>query len=191
MRFFIPAMISVAFLGTIGFPAESAQAETWNKVDCSGTHLGAPPGIQADCWQSAPDNGGTTSCEFFNYQIALPANANEPHFFAQMRESPNQKCGAKFPHGPEDTMQHETKFINEQAGNWSALQALDASTSIMFFDAKNQKQEGKCFAFAKLGPIRGMAGAGYTMFGYFCKRPGQPLDAAMAASLIQAIQIKS
>lgn len=190
MKSYVLAVITAALLCVFGFAAQPAHAESWSKVDCSGTHLGAPAGIQADCWQAAPDNGGTTSCVFFSYQIALPPNANEPHFFAQLRDSANPRCGVN-PRNPAEAMQHETKFINEQAGNWSAVQALDANTNIMFFDAKNQKQEGKCFAFTKVGPSRGTIGVAYWMFGYFCKRPGQPLDAAAAASLIQAIQIKS
>ena len=190
---FFLALFSTVVLGMIGFMAQPAHAQAWSKVDCAGTNLGAPAGIQFDCWQAGPDNGGAagTSCQFFSYQAALPANVDEPHFFIQLRQAPSPKCGVQLPRGPADTMQHESKFVNEQATNWSAVQALDADTNIMFFDAKNQKQEGKCVAFTKLGPSRGTAGRAHWMFGYFCKRPGQPLDAAAAASMIKGIEVKS
>ena len=193
MRLFLLAVFSTVILGMIGLMAMPAHAQAFSKVDCAGTNLGAPAGIQFDCWQEGPDNGGAvgTSCQFFGYQAAIPANVDEPHFFIQLRQAPSPKCGVQMPHGPADTMQHQTKFVNEQANNWSAVQAIDADTNVMFFDAKNQKQEGKCFAFTKLGPSRGTVGRAYWMFGYFCKRPGQPVDAAVAATTINGIGIKS
>jgi len=193
MRLRSLASVVIMVLGSLWLAAAPADAETWSKVDCAGTHLGAPAGIQADCYQAAPNAGGTASCSILTYQIALPANVDEPHFFGELRQPASPKCSVQLPRGPVEAMQHQSKFVNDEATNWSTMQALDADTNIMFFDAKNQKKEGKCFAFAKLGPsvVGTSGGHAYWLVGYFCKRPGQPLDAAAANALIKAIQIKS
>jgi hypothetical protein len=43
----------------------------------------------------------------------------------------------------------------------------------MFLDARNQKREGKCVSFIKLGPAAGRAGQGhlFRMEGFLCKAP--------------------
>jgi len=50
-----------------------------------------------------------------------------------------------------------------------------------------------CFTFIKLGPMAGHSGKGhlFTMIGFFCKAPGQPLDVTMAAAMVSAIQVKT
>jgi hypothetical protein len=93
---------------------------------------------------------------------------------------------------PEGAMRHVHKFVENEATNWSGLQPIGNDISVMFFDAKNQKRDGKCFTFIKLGPSAGYSGKGhlFSMMGFFCKAPGPPLDAAAAAALVNAIQVK-
>jgi hypothetical protein len=90
-------------------------------------------------------------------------------------------------------MRHVHKFVENEAMHWSAMQAAGDDINLMFFDAKNQKRDGKCFTFIKLGPAAGYSGKGhlFTMIGFFCKAPGQPIDAAAAAALVNAIQVKT
>ena len=41
--------------------------------------------------------------------------------------------------------------------------------------------------------MAGHSGKGhlFTMIGFFCKAPGQPLDVTMAAAMVSAIQVKT
>jgi hypothetical protein len=191
MRLNLTIVFMAVLLAAFGLHAQPAHAQAWTKIDCSGAHLLAPPGVQAECNQGPEDMGGTASCHYFRYSITVPANVREPRFYVQLRQSQNVRCGLAFSASPENTMKRAAKFVEDEATNWSALQALDPDTNVMFFDAKNQKTEGKCFAFTKLGPLVNAAGRAYTMYGFFCKPPGQGLDAASAGALIGGIQVKS
>jgi hypothetical protein len=70
------------------------------------------------------------------------------------------------------------------------MRSESVTTSMwMFFE----KRDGKCFAFIKLGPMAGRAGEGhlFTILGFFCKARGQPLETNAAASMINAVQLKT
>jgi hypothetical protein len=192
MRPGLTTLILTMLLGWMWLAAEPAHAQAWTKIDCAGAHVLVPAGIQADCFQGPENSGGSASCRYFEYSLTYPANPVLPRFYVRLRESQSPKCGLVFPTAPASVMQHAAKFVEDEGTNWSAVQALDADTNVMFFDAKNQKREGKCFTFTRLGPIMGTGGArAYTMFGYFCKPPGQALDASTAAAMIKALQVKS
>jgi hypothetical protein len=185
---------AVIFCATAIGWSGGARADEWTKVDCASAdaRVVPPAGIQADCYKGPEDRGGSQNCAYFRYSASAPGGASEPRFYLQFRAAPNpQRCGLVFPKSPTEVMQHAAKFVEDEATNWSSLQSIDADTQAMFFDAKNQKREGKCFAFTKVGPVMGTSGRAYTLFGYFCKAPGQALDAAAAAAMVKAIQIKS
>ena len=86
-------------------------------------------------------------------------------------------------------MQHVHKFVESEGTNWSGMQAIGNDINVMFFE----KRDGKCFAFIKLGPMAGRAGEGhlFTILGFFCKARGQPLETNAAASMINAVQLKT
>jgi hypothetical protein len=94
---------------------------------------------------------------------------------------------------PTDAMQHVHKFVENGAKNWSAMQAISDDINVMFFDAKNQTRDGKCFTFIKLGPVAGYSGKGhlYSLIGFFCKAPGQALDATAAVAMVNAVRLKT
>ncbi len=166
MRLYVTTLFAAVLLGVLG-RAGPAEAQAWNKIDCGGAHLLPPSGVQADCYQGPEDLGDTQNCHYFRYSLAIPPNAREPRFYVQLRQSQNAKCGLTFRGTPENTMRYAATFVEDQGVNWSAVQALDADTNVMFFDAKNQKTEGKCFAFTEQGPLINAAGRAYTMYGYF------------------------
>jgi hypothetical protein len=184
------AIILAAALLSIG----GAKADEWTKIDCASAdaRVVPPAGLQADCYKGPEDKGGSQSCTYFRYSASAPAGASEPRFYLQFRASPNpQRCGLVFSRSPAELMQHAAKFVEDEATNWSQLQPIDADTQAMFFDAKNQKREGKCFGFTKYGPLMSSTARTYTLYGYFCKAPGQALDAAAAAAMVKGIQVKS
>ena len=172
------------------------QQQDWTKIDCaSEAHLLPPQGMHADCYRGPfkQSQGQVYACRFSAYAFAFSADAPEPHFYARAyypkREGKN--CSAILLDTPTNIMQHVHKFVDSDATNWSAIQSIGQDIQVMFFDAKNQKRDGKCFSFVKLGPVAGRAGEGheFTMMGFFCKAPGQPLDANMAATMINGIRI--
>jgi hypothetical protein len=191
----VRALIALmVFLAAAVLSIGGAKADEWTKIDCASAdaRVVPPAGIQADCYNGPEDKGGSQNCTYFRYSASAPAGANEPRFYLQFRASPNpQRCGLVLSRSPTEVLQHAAKFVEDEATNWSALQSIDADTQAMFFDAKNQKREGKCFGFTKLGPLMSATARTYTLFGYFCKAPGQALDAGAAAAMVKGIQIKS
>jgi hypothetical protein len=171
--------------------------EPFTKVDCGSAdaHLLPPAGLEANCYQGPFDKAqGIYDCRLANVTIGAPPNANQPSFYVRARYP---RIGSKlcatigFPN-PTGAMQHVHRFVESQATNWSALQQVGDDLQLMFFDAKNQTQNGKCFTFTKTGPPAGKTGGGhaYTMIGFFCKAPGQPLDATKAATLVNSLQLR-
>jgi len=176
----------------------SQAQEEWTKIDCASAdaHLLPPASIRANCFQgpfSKPQ--GQYDCRLFNYSIGFIPDATEPRFrvVARYPNKGGKVCAVTpFP-DPVNAMKHIHKFVENEATNWSEMQSAGDGISLMFFDAKDQKRDGKCFTFIKLGPNAGQSGKGhqFTLIGFFCKSPGQPLDTAMAASLVNAIQLKT
>ena len=190
--------LACATLGLALVLAHPAAAdEEWTKIDCAGpdAHLQPPPGINANCFQGPFEMArGQLDCRLSNYSIGYPAEATEPRFYVHLRypKGSGKVCSTvAFPH-PEGAMKHVHKFVETDAKNWSAMQQVGNDVELMFFDAKNQKRDGKCFTFTKTGPQAGKSGMGhlFTMIGFFCKAPGQPLDAAAATALVNAIVVK-
>ncbi len=171
--------------------------EEWTKVDCAGASLVPPAGLNANCFEGpiTQTGGQNYACRVSNVSFGFPPEATEPRFFARARyPRKGGKVCATIPFAnPEEAMRHVHKFVENEAMHWSAMQAVGGDINLMFFDAKNQKRDGKCFTFIKLGPSAGSSGKGhlFTMIGFFCKAPGQPLDAAAAAALVNAIQVKT
>jgi hypothetical protein len=189
-------------LATLGLVAvlpsiAHGQREDWTKLDCATAeaHLLPPPGIRAECFRGPfkQSQGQVYACRFSSYAFGFPADASEPHFYARAYypKKEGKNCSAILLDTPTNIMQHVNKFVDAEATNWSAIQSIGQDIQVMFFDAKNQKRDGKCFSFVKLGPTAGRAAMGhqFTMMGFFCKAPGQPLDANMAATLINGIRI--
>ena len=189
-----PTLLILAF--PLIFPSVAhGQQQDWTKIDCAEAHLLPPQGMHAVCWRGPfkQSQGQVYACRFSEYAFAFQADAPEPHFYARAyypkREGKN--CSAILLDTPTNLMQRVHKFVESNATNWSPIQSIGQDIQVMFFDAKNQKRDGKCFSFIKLGPQAGRAGEGhqFTMMGFFCKAPGQPLDANMAATMVNGIQI--
>lgn len=195
MRLLETMLFAAVLLGVLGLSTAPAPAQAWTKIDCSGGHVLAPAGLPAECYNGPEDTGGAgtaQACRYFKYSVTLPANTGgKPRYWVQLRQSPSAKCGLILSAAPATTIQHVARFVEDEGTNWSAVQALDVNTEAMFFDAKNQKREGRCFGFTKLGPLVSATAHAYTLIGFFCKPPGQALDAAAALAMVNAIQIKS
>jgi len=192
--------IAGAMLGLgLGLPlTPSALADDeWTKIDCNGpdAHLQPPPGIAANCFQGPFEMvRGELDCRLSNYSVGSPPDGAEPRFYVHLRypKRSGKTCATIGFRNPEKAMQHVHTVVESNATNWSAMQTVGDNVQLMFFDAKSQKRDGKCFTFTKTGPPAGKAGMGrlFTMIGFFCKAPGQPLDAAAATALIDAIGVK-
>lgn len=198
-RFFGSAVLGIAVVFAIGCRgAGTAYAqEQWSKIDCSGSSLAPPPGLDAICFEGSFSQvqGQTYACRLSNESFGSPPeDVAQPSFYVRMRFPKRQgKVCATIPFpDPVNAMRHVHKFVESDAMSWSAMQSAGAEIDVMFFDAKDQKRNGKCFTFIKLGPIAGYSGKGhlFTMIGFFCKAPGQPLDAAAAAAMVSAVQVK-
>ena len=174
-------------------PAEAQ--EEWTKLDCATASLQPPPGTKANCFEGPFAKVlGQYDCRLSEDSVGVAADTTDPRFYVRVKypKKAGKVCATiPFPH-PTHAMQHVHKFVESEATNWSEMQAIGSDINVMFFDAKNQKRDGKCFTFIKLGPMAGRAGEGhlFTMIGFFCKAPGQPLDANAAAVMINAVQLK-
>jgi hypothetical protein len=185
-RSWIQWPILAATLGALLTPAGHAQQqqEEWAK-------------IKANCFQGPfkQVRGQTYACRFSNVSFGFLPDATDPRFFvrASYPKRSGKVCATiPFP-DPTNAMQHVHKFVESEGTNWSGMQAIGSDINVMFFDTKNQKRDGKCFTFIKLGPMAGRAGEGhlFTMIGFFCKAPGQPLDTNAAASMINAVKLNT
>ena len=189
--------ILAAILGVLLTHAANAQQqqEEFTKIDCAGATVQPPRGLQANCLQGPFAKVlGQYDCRLSDDAIGSLPDATEPRFYVRVRYPKviSKNCATiPFP-DPIYAMRHVHKFVENEGTNWSAMQPVGNDINVMFFDAKNQKRDGKCFAFIKLGPMAGHAGAGhrFTMRGFFCKAPGQALDTNAAASMINAVQLK-
>jgi len=195
LRILIAAAGVLAISTPVAHPQQ--QPEEWTKVDCANASLLPPAGLKANCFEGpfTQVQGQVYACRLSNDSFGRSAEAAEPSFYVRVKfpKRAGKVCAViPFP-DPGNAMQHMHKFVENQATNWSAMQAAGNDINVMFFDAKNQRREGKCFTFIKLGPVAGYSGKGhlFTMIGFFCKAPGQPLDATMAAALVNAIQVKT
>jgi len=195
----IVSVVVAAFAATALTVCGASADEKWTKIDCAGgdAHLLPPSGMTADCFEGpfSQTQGQNYACRLSNYAFGLPPESQGARFYARVKypRKGGKVCATiPFP-DPEKAMQHVNPFVENQATNWSAMQASGDDIELMFFDAKNQKREGKCFTFTKLGPVAGYSGKGhlFTMIGFFCKAPGQPVDAAAAVATINAIQVKT
>ncbi|HKF72517.1 MAG TPA: hypothetical protein VKB68_12250 [Stellaceae bacterium] len=195
LRYRMVVPLLLALLALLAFASRgSAQEQGWTKVDCAGSdaHLTPPSGVHADCYVGPfqQSMGQVYACRLSRYSFGVPAEAKEPHFYARASypKREGKKCSVILE--PADSLQHVHKFVELEATNWSPTQTV-GDIQLMFFDAKNQKREGKCASFTKLGPAAGRAGQGYLfkIVGFLCKGPGQPLDAAAAAALVNGIRI--
>ena len=154
-------------------------------------------GMQGNCFQGplSKTQGQDYSCRLFNYAIGFPPAGTEPrfHVVAKYPNKGGKVCSVvPFPN-PTNAMQHVHKFVENGAKNWSEMQDIGDDINVMFFDAKNQTRDGKCFTFIKLGPAAGYSGKGhaFSLIGFFCKAPGQPLDAAAAVAMVNAVRLKT
>ena len=194
-RAVLPMLLGLLALLAFASPA-CAQQEGWTKVDCAGSdaHLTPPPGVHADCFQGPLKipMGQVYACKLLNYSFGVPAEATEPRFFARATYPRKGGKGCSVILEQTDTLQHVHKFVEAEATNSSPSQTI-GDVQLMLFDAKNQKREGKCASFIKLGPVAGRAGEGrlFKISGFACKAPGQPLDAAAAAALVNGIHINT
>ena len=176
---------------------QQEQQQEWTKVDCAGSdaHLTPPSGVRADCYVGPfkQSMGQVYACRLSNYSFGVPTEGTEPRFYARATfpKKEGKNCAVILEKTPTDVMQHVHKFVDAQATNWSPMQTVGGDIQLMLFDAKNQKREGKCASFIKLGPAAGKQGYGhlFVMMGFLCKAPGQPLDAGAAAALVNGIRI--
>jgi hypothetical protein len=192
----IVAALAVILLSIGRAPAqEENAAESWTKIDCASATVQPPPGLKANCFQGPFAKVlGQYDCRLSDDSIGVLPDGSDPRFYVRVRypKATSKRCATTPFSNPANAMQHVHKFVENEGTNWSGLQAIGGDINVMFFDAKNQKRDGKCFAFIKLGPMAGFAGQGhrFTMRGFFCKAPGQALDAAAAAAMVNAVQLK-
>jgi hypothetical protein len=171
--------------------------EQSTKIDCAGASLIPPPGFNANCFEGpfTQVGGQSYACRLSNVSFGFKPEGTDPRFHVRARypKKGGKVCATLPFENPEDAMQHVHKLVENDAMHWSAMQAAAPDINVMFFDAKDQKVNGKCFTFIKLGPSAGYSGKGhlFTMIGFFCKAPGQPLDAAAAVALVNAVQLKT
>jgi hypothetical protein len=190
------AGLAIILLAAGRAPAqEEKAAESWTRIDCAAATLQPPPGLKANCFQGPFAKVlGQYDCRISDDAIGFLPDATDPRFYVRVRypKVTSKSCATMpFPN-PTNAMQHVHQFVQSEGTNWSGMQAIGDDINVMFFDAKNQKRDGKCFAFIKLGPMAGRAGEGhrFTMRGFFCKAPGQALDASMAAAMVNSVQLK-
>ncbi len=191
-------LVAAMALGAISlFGGHALAQDAYTRVDCASAdaHLLPPAGLQANCYQGPFEKTqGVYDCRLANVTIGVPPDANAPSFFVRARypSISSKLCATTGFTNPTGAMQHIHKFVESQATNWSALQPVGDDIQVMFFDAKNQTRNGKCFTFTKTGPGAGKTGAGhaYTFIGFFCKAPGQPLDATIASALVNGLQLR-
>ena len=193
-RVVVPALLGL--LALLAFASlASAQEEGWTKLDCASpeAHLTPPSGVRADCYRGPFQQamGQVYACRFSRYAFGVPAEGTEPRFYARATYPKREGKSCAVILEATDNLQHVHKFVEAEATNWSPIQTVGSDIQLMFFDAKNQKREGKCASFIKLGPAAGRAGQGhlFKILGFLCKAPGQPLDAAAAAALVNGIRI--
>ena len=191
----VACLLSLALLAFCAAPApaQTRQEIEWTKIDCAGAHLLPPAGMKAICFDGGFEKAqGEYDCRLNNAAIGAPAEGGEPHFYTRLRypRVGSQRCVTMSLPNAAESLQHFHRFL-AQAANWSDLQSPRADIQLRFFDAKAQARDGRCFSFVKYGPPQ-TRGKGYqfTMVGFFCKPPGQPLDAAMAVAAIDALQMK-
>lgn len=194
-----PLLAAVCAVGLLAAAHAGAQEQSeWKKIDCASedAHLVPPSGVQADCFEGPFSQvTGQYDCRLSNYSFGYPAEGTEPRSYARLRypKKGGKSCATMLFTDPVKAMRHEHKFVESDATHWSQMQSIGSDVQVMFFDAKNQKRDGKCFTFTKYGPPAGRAGQGrsFTMIGFFCKAPGQPLDTAAAAAMVSAIKLKT
>jgi len=192
-RVVVPALLGLMAL--LAFASRApAQEQEWTKIDCasSDAHLTPPSGVRADCYLGPfkQSMGQVYACRFSRYAFGVPAEGTEPRFWARANYPKREGKNCAVIVEPTDNLQHVHKFVEAEATNWSPIQTV-GDIQLMFFDAKNQKREGKCASFLKLGPVAGRAGQGhqFKILGFLCKAPGQPLDATAAAAIVNGIRI--
>ena len=193
----VACLLSLALLAFCAAPApaqrQSLQDVEWNKIECANAHLLPPAGMNVNCFDGSFEKvQGPYDCRLNNAAVGAPAEGGEPHFYARARypRAGSQSCVTMgFPNAAE-ALQHFHRFL-AQAASWSDLQTPRDDIQLRFFDAKTKARDGRCFSFVRYGPPQ-TRGKGYqfTMVGFFCKPPGQPLDAAMAVAAIDALQMK-
>ena len=188
----VPALLGL--LALLAFASRApAQEEGWTKVDCATSHLTPPSGVRADCYVGPfkQSMGQVYACRLSSYAFGVPAEGTEPRFYARGTYPKREGKNCAVIVEATDNLQHLHKFVEAEATNWSPIQTVGSDIQLMFFDAKNQKREGECASFIKLGPVAGRAGQGhqFKILGFLCKAPGQPLDAAAVAALVNGIRI--
>jgi len=191
-RIVVPALLGLLALLALTGRAD-AQEQDWTKIDCATTHLTPPSGVRADCYLGAFKQamGQVYACRLSRYAFGVPAEGTEPRFYARANYPKREGKNCAVIVEASDDLQRFHKFVVAEATNWSPIQTVGNDIQLRFFDAKNQKREGKCASFLKLGPVAGRAGEGhqFKILGFLCKAPGQPLDAAAVAALVNGIRI--
>ena len=191
----VTSIIVLLFCGAYA-PAQTRQAPPqeveFTKIDCAAAHLRPPPGMKANCFDGGFEKAqGNYDCKLNNVSIGSPAEGTEPHFFTRARypRVGTQGCVTMGFPNPAEALQHFHRFLS-QGTNWSDLETPRQDIQLRFFDVKAQPRDGRCFSFIKNGPTQ-TKGKGYqfTLFGFFCKPPGQPVDAAAAITVIDAVEL--
>jgi hypothetical protein len=188
----------IAAFGAVSLFGGLAHAqEQSTKIDCAGASLTPPAGLNANCFEGpfTQVGGQSYACRLSNVSFGFRPEGTDPRFHVRARypRKGGKVCATQPFENPADAMRHVHQFVEKDATNWSTMQAVAPDINVMFFEAKDQKVNGKCFTFIKLGPSAGYSGKGhlFTMIGFFCKAPGQPLDAAAAVALVNAVQLKT
>jgi hypothetical protein len=180
-------LLGLVFLASVSF-TRGARAEEWEKVDCAGSPLQTPPGLNGGCWKGPTGARGTTTCSFMSYSFGGLDGATTPRFHAEYNGTTMRTCDVGKPADPLNAMKRITKFVADNSRNWSALQKGDGDDVFALFDTTEVKRNGKCVGFVKLGPaVR--TGVRYTVVGFICKAPGEALDFAAALSLVRSVKV--
>lgn len=165
----------------------------WTRVDCGSAHLLAPTSMGPLCFEGGFERAqGNYDCSLNNVAVGSDPDGSEPHFYARARypRVGSQSCVTMGYPNAADALQHVHRLLG-QASNWSDIESPRSDLQLRFFDLKTQRRDGRCVSFIKNGPSQ-THGKGYTftMIGFFCKPPNQPLDTAAAIGMIDALQLK-
>ena len=171
--------------------ADKAHAQRQN-IDCASSALPMPAGFSGECYSENERGTGNYGCSIINYQIGAVEGQKGPRFFSHLRIA--TKGCALMDTNPLGTLKEHSPLAKLNATNWSDQRKGDGSDVYWTFDRSDQNPIGKCFAYYRTGPPVAKSktpGFYYTVVGFFCKPPGQPLDDAAVHSILSSVRVNS
>ena len=161
-------------------------------IDCASSALPMPAGFSGECYSANERGTGNYGCSEINYEIGAVEGQKGPRFLSRLRMA--TKGCAIVDNNPVETVKRLSAIPRTDAANWSEQHKGDGSDVYWTFDRTSQNPNGKCFAYYRTGPpvVKSRTpGFYYTVVGFFCKAPGQPLDDAAVRSILSSVKVNS